>query len=251
MPVRLSSGKKKRTRGGNGGLSEMAMFQQPTYNDLVIANKIAERRYTYILQKTAHEFNTASEEYDKYVKQLSKETGSTEAKDVDENENPNKNTKIAAAEKKINTKIDALNLERETAKTQYDKERTRIENEILRIRSDEKHAKEQAEIEERNRKTAMANMEKNKGTYLSPYLPTDDDILVNQTQSPQSSRNTAHTNLTEHYDQKYNMHFHPDFGGKRKMRKYKKSNKRKTKKSNKRKTKKSKTDKSNRKTRKK
>jgi len=232
MPVRLSSGKTKRTRGGNSGLPEMAVFQPLTYDDLVIANKIAERRYTDILQKTDHEFKTASEEYDKYVKQLSKETGFTQAKHVDENENPNKNTKIAAAETKINTKMDALNLERETAKKQYDKERKRIENEILRIRQHDKHAKEQAEIEEINRKTAMANMKKNNGIYLSPYLPTYGDIKVNQTQSPQSSRNKAHTNLMEHYDQKYNMDFHPDFGGKRKMRKYKKSNKRKTNKSN-------------------
>lgn len=109
------------------------------------------------------------------------------------------------------------------------KKEKRIENEILRIRQDDKRAKEQAEIEERNRKTAMENMKKNKGTYLSPYLPTDGDVLVNQTESPQSSRNTAHTNLRKHYEQKCEMGFPPGFGGKRKTRKSKKSNKRRRK----------------------
>tara|TARA_B110000879_G_C11183387_1_gene519789 strand:+ start:4339 stop:5847 length:1509 start_codon:yes stop_codon:yes gene_type:complete len=240
MPVKLNDGKTKRKNGGNGGLEGMTVFQ-PTYDDLIHANEIAEHKYNDILKTTNANFKAANDEYDEHMKQIHKETGYAESKHTDENENPNKktkmnnDTKIAAAEDKINTIMDTLNKERDIAEKEYNAERTRIQNGILMIKEDDKRAKEQAEIEERNIKTAMEKMKQNKGTYLSPYGRSNDDINVDQRYPHQSILNTAHQNLREHYSQKNDMGLPVDFGGKRKTQKNKKSNKRKTDKSKKQK----------------
>ena len=231
MPVKLNAGKTKRKNGGNGGLEGMTVFQPPTYDDLIHANEIAKHKYNDILKTTNAKFKAANDEYDEYMKQIHKETGYAESKYTDENENPNKkmnnDTKIAAAEDKINTIMDTLNIERDTAEKEYNAEMTRIQNGILMIKEDDKRAKEKAEIEVRNSKIAMEKM-KQKGTYLSPYGPSNGDILVNQ-----STLDTRKLDLKYYNDQIKDLNLPIGFGGKRKTRKYKKSNKRKTDKSKK------------------
>ena len=118
-----------------------------------------------------------------------------------------------------------LNIEREEAKNEYMKERQRIDIDLdlLKIRQDGQRARsEQADIEEINRETAKKKAQKEGATYRSPLSPGVDDVTVGDQQyNPLNYKNT-------YQEQVEDMELPLGFGGKRKTRKYKKSNKRKT-----------------------
>jgi len=175
---------KRKNRGGSGKLANMAVVQ-PTYDDLVSDNENAEHRLMDIIKRTDDEFKAEEIEYVKYVTQLREETGYVESKHVDENDHPNKktkinnDTKIAAAEEKLNKKLDALNKERDIAETEYKAEMDRIKTEYSRMTHDreknEKHDREKAEIDEINANAARqkAKDQRVKRNPPSPSRSTD------------------------------------------------------------------------------
>ena len=211
---RKSRGKttrRRKSRGGSGGLAGMLAVQQPTYDDLMNARDIAEQKYKNILDRTGTDFNKAEQKYITLVKQLQIPIGYGESKQVDENKHPNKQSQFEMenANTVLNTKMNELNIERKTADDEYNAEITRINNEVLRIMRDDKHAREKSEIEKRNYQTAIENAKTQGASYTEVSKPNETDVNVQaQTYDPLDYTNTYEKQRTD-------MGLPEGFGGKK------------------------------------
>jgi|SaaInlV_150m_DNA_3_1039698.scaffolds.fasta_scaffold01374_4 hypothetical protein len=172
--------RKGKKRGGAGleGMNKKTLQQQT--DELIFRKNDAVTKLIAIRKRTDAEFKAAEIvfiKYVEYVKQLHKDTGYAESKHVDENDPPNKKTKldndprIAAANTKLDKLMVKLQKERDTADFEYKVEMGKINNEFSIIKQTEQNQQEtediNAEKDEKTDKQRIKNIQ-NK-TYLTPF----------------------------------------------------------------------------------